>query len=133
MKRIAVEFLRKEDTIERNMQHCACDDVEEMYTDTQRISINPQDFSEEEITALRVRASGGTIVDNFPEWAVAYVEECVDNPHAEEAGLVEEWKAAWPENACFSFGTDSGFSWNPEFGLACDCVRCYVTYPGKYK
>ena len=72
-------------------------------------------------------------VENFPSWAVMYIE------YGDDADLTEDDKATidrwWSDNdldGCTAeWLEDTGFYMYPEFGLGCDCIHVRFWRSGK--
>lgn len=61
-------------------------------------------------------------IEDFPCWAVPILEHLDEGSTEDERSWVRDWLASWPPGCKgFSYGGDVHFSWNPEFGPACEC------------
>lgn len=72
--------------------------------------------------------------DRFPDYAACYLE------YGDESGLNEEdiknidsWVKSIEDNnpeikgaLCFEYGEETGFTYYPEFGLGCNCIKIKV-------
>lgn len=73
------------------------------------------------------RSYGNEIVDDLPEYAIGIIEGTpADDTPVKDFEAVSNWLDTWPQGTTFSYLDDSHFSWNPEFGLPCQCVTCIV-------